>query len=556
MQSGGDPQTKLENPADIELAKPKWVDWYKKTRLMEHTGYIPSMKAEKHITLHCRSGMWQPEHSGKILSREIITVQIMEIVDKKVIPVKTLLSLPNLTIPVYQRPYKWSQSNLTDLLSDLKVYRNKSAYRLGTVVFHVRSKNDLNNFSKKPKKELDIVDGQQRTLTLLLLVKALLEERLVGLKRQDVKESLGMLEEPVNKFLQRQTFNSDISHRNLHQNFMEAKRAVARSDYTESDIDFLLNRCEVVTFVLDDISEAFQFFDSQNARGRDLDPHDLLKAFHLREFSQSETDLKSDSVIHWESLESKQLALLFSNYLFRIRNWAQGKSAQYFSKSQVGLFKGVNLELVGFYPYVESLRIAHHFVDDYNGQYQRNIDRQYMKFPFHLDQMIINGRRFFEMTSHYQYKVTEVINYDNSNKNENYQHAIRILGHDLEPLAYRILYTLNTYRSRTRTGDCYIRNLFDCAVIFYLDKFGSHALSQSIEKIFIWAYSCRLKMQVVGIERMDKHALTKNVFERIKQAVQPTDFLNWPLEILKKSDCKGTNLTEIIKLFKEMKYYE
>ena len=71
----------------------------------------------------------------------------------------------------------------------------------------------------------------------------------------------------------------------------------------------------------------------------------------------------------------------------------------------MGLFKGVNLDQVSRYPYVESLRIIHHFVDDYNGQYQRHIDHQHMRFPFNLDQMIINGRRFFEMTSHYQHKM-------------------------------------------------------------------------------------------------------------------------------------------------------
>lgn len=479
----------------------------------------------------------------------------MDIIDKQVIQVKTLVSLPVLYIPAYQRPYKWSQANLADLLSDLKVYRDKSAYRLGSVVFHKHSD------SETKQEQLDIVDGQQRTLTLVLLVKALLEERLNGLKRQDVKETLTTLAKPINSFLDRQTFNSDISHRNLHQNFMAAKRAVARSDFTEADIDFLLNRCEVVTFVLDDVSEAFQFFDSQNARGRDLDPHDLLKAFHLREFSQTESQLKADSVRHWESLESDQLARLFANYLFRIRNWAQGKSAQYFNKSKVGLFKGVNLDQVGLYPYVEPLRIAHHFVDNYNGQYQRHIDHQHMRFPFHLDQMIINGRRFFEMTSHYQHKINEIVSDERSGKpkaknSEDKSQTIRILDHELEPLASKILHTLNTYRSRTRTGDGYIRTLFDCAVIFYLDKFGAHQLSQAIEKLFIWAYSCRLQMQVVGIERMDKHALTQNVFERIKQAVQPSDVLNWPLATLKATHCNGTKLDEITKLFKDMKYYE
>lgn len=472
--------------------------------------------------------------------------------DKKIRSVKELLSLPDLSIPDYQRPYKWTQCNLADLLSDLKVYRNKSAYRLGSVVFH--------RCLTATQKQLDIVDGQQRTLTLILLVKALLEKRLDDLKRQDVKDTLTKLKEPIDDFLQRQTFSSDISHLNLYQNYIAATRAVTHHDFTEDDIDFLLNRCEVVTFILNDVSEAFQFFDSQNARGRDLDPHDLLKAFHLREFSAADAELKAQSVEHWESLESKQLAQLFANYLFRIRNWMQGRSAQYFNKSQVGLFKGVSLEQAGSFPYVDSLRIIHHFVDDYNRQYQRHIDRQKMAFPFHLDQMIINGRRFFEMISHYQQLTTQIFgnksHYSEKGKNNNSTSTIRILDQDLESLACRILHTLNNYKSRTRTGDRYIRTLFDCAVIFYMDKFGTNQLSQAIEKLFIWAYSRRLIMQAVTIQGIDKYALSHNVYKRIKLAVQPSEVLNWPLAIVDSAKCKGKNPKEIIKLFSDMGYYK
>ena len=49
--------------------------------------------------------------------------------------------------------------------------------------------------------------------------------------------------------------------------------------------------------------------------------------------------------------------------------------------------------------------MAHHFVDEYNQHYQRRIDGNRMPFPFHLDQIIINGRRFFEMIGHYQEKI-------------------------------------------------------------------------------------------------------------------------------------------------------
>ncbi len=59
-----------------------------------------------------------------------------------------------LIIPSYQRPYKWSAKNVNQLINDLITFRNKEQYRLGTLVLH-------NN---------EIVDGQQRIITLCLLI--------------------------------------------------------------------------------------------------------------------------------------------------------------------------------------------------------------------------------------------------------------------------------------------------------------------------------------------------------------------------------------------------
>ena len=99
----------------------------------------------------------------------------------------------------------------------------------------------------------------------------------------------------------------------------------------------------------------------------------------------------------WESSDTKELATLFSQYLYRIRNWSKGLSARYFSKDDSDLFKGVNIDTVASYPYVEQLRIAHHYVDHYNAQYERKIDSLELDFPFHLDQIIINGRIAFSV---------------------------------------------------------------------------------------------------------------------------------------------------------------
>ena len=78
--------------------------------------------------------------------------------------INELLSM-ELDIPDYQRPYKWSIQNIEDLLSDIanaiadsEKYRAGFKYRIGTIIVH---KNDNGLY--------DIVDGQQRVISLTLL---------------------------------------------------------------------------------------------------------------------------------------------------------------------------------------------------------------------------------------------------------------------------------------------------------------------------------------------------------------------------------------------------
>ncbi len=465
---------------------------------------------------------------------------------KAIFTVRELLQSEGLTVPVYQRPYKWTGRHVHQLFQDILQHKHQNTYRLGTLVFHQDA---------KQQQVLNIVDGQQRTLTLVLAVYAIIEVRRDDLTRRDLQNQLDDLEIPLLRFMQSQKFDSDISQYNLHQNHMEIKRLVARSEFTEDLIDFLLNRCEVVTFTLSDISEAFQFFDSQNARGRDLEPHDLLKAYHLREFSAEEQSLKGESVANWEALESEELAELFAEYLYRIRSWALGHSARYFGKNEIGLFKGVNIDQIAHYPYVESLRIAHHYVDDFNQQYHRKIDGLRKPFPFCLDQIIINGRRFFEMTGHYQTTVAAIVSAEHGESST-------FLGVELSEQAQNILYLLNTYPNRKRTGDQFVRAMFDCALIYYMDKFGGVELSNAIEKIFIWTFQVRIKQQSVQLATIDNHVLAQNLFLRIKEATQPAEVLSLNLPTLSNSDNKN-NIRDsnaandaLVKQFKAMKYYE
>ncbi len=74
-------------------------------------------------------------------------------------------------IPTYQRPYQWTEENceklLDDLLSSYECYK-ESDYFCGSLVLIAISKDSETNATT-----YDIVDGQQRLSTFILLAKVL-----------------------------------------------------------------------------------------------------------------------------------------------------------------------------------------------------------------------------------------------------------------------------------------------------------------------------------------------------------------------------------------------
>lgn len=461
-------------------------------------------------------------------------------VESGIIKVFELLSLDNITFPNYQRPYKWSVNNVSQLINDVITFKYKPAYRLGTIVIHHDEKGALN-----------VVDGQQRTVTLLLIVKAIIKSYHSDVITIKSKSLIGDLEKLEESMLNPK-FTNTISIRNIQLNYFEIERMVANID--EEIVYFLLHKCELVKFVLKDISEAFQFFDAQNTRGKDLDPHDLLKAFHLRELSDTEKQDLDAIVATWESMQTKTLVELFGKYLFRIKGWVKGNSSRYFTKSKADLFKGITLGKIDNYPFTNAMRITHFYVEAYNQSMDRNIDLMNMKYPFQLDQSIINGKRFFEMTNHYQNVIDEYTG--------DFMDSLA-LNRD----AKRIVYAINNYQGKNRDGDKYVRILFDCALIYYYDKFGCIEISRIIEKLFIWAFKLRLQQQSVFLSTADNYVLGNNIFIAIKEASHPQQVLNFyihQLEDIRINKLESLNYPakedfikkgSLIDIFKGLKYY-
>ncbi len=426
--------------------------------------------------------------------------------------IKKLLQC-NFKIADYQRPYKWTVKNVNDLIDDIITFQEKKAYRIGTIIIY----KDIESENQE-----EIVDGQQRYLTLLLLYKALRKK----------------FETPFLKFetpgLDKLKFDNAISIGNLKANYAHIQSRI--TDFDENLIHFFLNKCQFVQVTITDLGEAFQFFDSQNSRGKALYPHNLLKAFHLREMSHLKESEKIKVIEHWDNTDPHFLKDAFANYFFKIRNWSTGKSASYFSKDEITVFKGVNLLDNQLYPYARPIAINAKYVG-LKQQILYDFNDSQEHFPHQLDAFTVNGEWFFDFVKHKSKMVEAIKNFTNINKD----------FYTPDSKAFAIINELNTYTKSYRTGDKYCRNLFEVTLLYYIDKFGERQLEKVIPLIFFWAYRPRIKLTAVRLESVDNHARHPNSLIRlIRESLTISQILIYRLKPVTQI---GGNSNELAKLF-------
>ena len=70
-----------------------------------------------------------------------------------------------------------------------------------------------------------------------------------------------------------------------------------------------------------------------------LYPHDLLKAYHLREIHDKYE--MQNAVVKWESKQPKAIRELFDLYLFPIWNWAKRRKCGNFRTADIDIYKGI-----------------------------------------------------------------------------------------------------------------------------------------------------------------------------------------------------------------------
>jgi uncharacterized protein with ParB-like and HNH nuclease domain len=221
-------------------------------------------------------------------------------------PVKTVFSNEFVfRIPLYQRPYAWTNEQAGELLDDLLAFMGESReqiddldpYFLGSIVL-----------IKGDRPEADVVDGQQRLTTLTILLSALrasvdaevgnelngilfekgavllgtpdrprltIRERDQDFFRQHVQDKGGIAKLKELDPLQLTEPQRNIRGNALH--FLERLASISEGQRIRL-AQFILTRCFMVVVATPDLDSAYRIFSVLNNRGLDLSHADILKS--------------------------------------------------------------------------------------------------------------------------------------------------------------------------------------------------------------------------------------------------------------------------------------
>ena len=223
--------------------------------------------------------------------------------------VGALFPATRFTVPIYQREYAWSLSEVKDFWSDLKGALNSSAgpesYFLGLLI--------LTDEGGRQQ----VVDGQQRILTLTLLIAALRNQaRLAGrmaLADKLQSDYLFAVNYETDELEPRIRLSGDVDNLTLNA-ILESRPSGGHDDSFSVRIDeaydylsvslaadvasdpfkklgawaeFVSSRLFFAVFVHPDPASAYRVFEAINTRGAGLTTADLLKNFVLSQVAVS-----------------------------------------------------------------------------------------------------------------------------------------------------------------------------------------------------------------------------------------------------------------------------
>lgn len=273
-------------------------------------------------------------------------------------------------IPDYQRPYAWEDEECLALWYDISEFANPEGsfnmddeYFLGPIVI----------FANRDKK-LEVIDGQQRLITILLMLRAFYQdmENFSDSWSMEVRKNLGrciwITDEQGKPFADKLKIDSQVAtdeERNELFDILRSGSATGKSRYsrnymlfleqiqllteskdrTSSDIqnvysmfpNRILNNCILLPIQASTQDAALWIFSTLNDRGKPLSDSDIFKVKLYRAFSAD--DKKDSFVDSWKELETL-CGQIFSSLKISCPKGAHGDSGLNAGRTQTFLREG------------------------------------------------------------------------------------------------------------------------------------------------------------------------------------------------------------------------
>jgi hypothetical protein len=347
-----------------------------------------------------------------------------------------------LSIPEYQRAYEWNSYHVKNLLNDTyNVSHKNRPYLMGTIILH---KIETNN-----QYQFDIIDGQQRLITLSILLHCL-----------EAVENLPLIDAKFNNV---KSFYFAKNTQNEINAFFKNKSDKNRFK------EFVLHKLQFSVLTIsgpNSIDQAYTFFDSGNSKGKSLTDFDLLKAHHLMYIPEELEQLARKHNDFWQD-KNKKHHELFSRILRRIRMWSRG------------LERDNTSERNDFYEFISTVEPSEVEQNEhlFNRYMQPNIFRSWhrendevvlnMKYPqnyteaiipFEIPQTIEGGDSFFLYAKRYHEMFEHLFGEKETNKSSfvNYVYSL----------------------SKSIDND-YISTAYKAILLLYYDKFGENRIIEA-----------------------------------------------------------------------------
>lgn len=294
--------------------------------------------------------------------------------DKRVVDV--LFSKYNkFRIPRYQRPYAWKEDEISEFWNDL--IGSEDPYFIGSLIF--------NNEPLGETGYIDIIDGQQRLLTITIF-SAVLRDNAKGIDievsnryhRQDIavedrrgNESFRILpgdstQKYFQKYIQEKNNNiieSDpntkeelIIKKNYQYLYKKVSNELDKFDSNEKKLEFLdklrdkVSGLIVIHIQIENEEEAYEIFETTNARGVDLSVSDLLKNLIFQKIpAKRDRDLAKDK---WNEITNNVQATNTELKKFIRYYWISKHSFV----TEKKLFKEIKREITDWNAFLEDLR--------------------------------------------------------------------------------------------------------------------------------------------------------------------------------------------------------